>query len=105
MGEFVSRLLLIVPAADQARANAAALQFDPVGGAETFRCGLSPTGSAPATHYWASGVMRPDMAAAVVALVASDFPTGAALAWDMDADPGLAQRELASRGLKVVRGA
>ena len=52
MTRFVHRIVIVVPAARQAAANALARQIDPVGGDKTFTVPLSPTGALPATHYW-----------------------------------------------------
>ena len=45
--------------AGRAAANTQALSVDTVGGAQTFRVPLSPTGLAPATHYWCDWALQP----------------------------------------------
>jgi hypothetical protein len=54
------RATIIIPADRQSQANTIfSALFDPAGGDRTFTTGLSATGNAPATHYWASMAIRP----------------------------------------------
>jgi hypothetical protein len=100
--EFPRRLILVVPAADQSRANAAAEQWDPAGGAETFRVPLSAAGLAPASHYGCSVQMREATYQAVAALVAAQFAGSTLREWDMDGDPDGLERTLSELGLKRI---
>lgn len=68
---FSHRLLILIPAARQAAINTFwANQIDTDGaGDQTFTIGLSPTGTPPVTHYWASCALRPiDLARIVTRL-------------------------------------
>jgi hypothetical protein len=59
---YTRRLLCVIPASQQAAANAAAKVVDPVGGERTFTVGLNASGrdtDAP-THYWCSWQMTPE---------------------------------------------
>lgn len=58
MTAYTHRATIVILASDQANANAEAeASFDPLGGQNTFTVGLSPTGSAPPTHYWCSAMV------------------------------------------------
>ena len=52
-----TRFIIIVPKGAQAAANAAARHWDEDDAGDTFTTRLSPSGSLPATHYAASGVL------------------------------------------------
>src|SRR5438132_10058179 len=56
---YTRRFIIVQPAAGRAAANTQALSVDTVGGAQTFRVPLSPTGTAPATHYWCDWALQP----------------------------------------------
>lgn len=71
---YTRRVLIIVPAADQARANAAALTYDPSGGQLTFTVPASANGAEPASHYLCHTLMRENVFTAVTALIAASFP-------------------------------
>lgn len=55
MTAYTRRLLIVVPASEQAAANTRAKEVDTAGGERTFTAGLvpvgSPSGTAP-SHYW-----------------------------------------------------
>lgn len=57
------RLIIVIPAARQAVANGAAkhVEWDAAAGENTFTVGLSPTGLAPATHYWCNAALTPTL--------------------------------------------
>lgn len=74
---YARRAIIVVKAADRDNANTDALAFDPEGGDETFRVGLSPTGNAPITHYWASTACREAVWQAFVAAEAAQAALGA----------------------------
>lgn len=75
MTAYTKRLLIVVTADVAAQANTHAKGVDAAGGERTFTAGLSPTGQAPATHYWCSWAMRPaedtDLRSRLAALVGS----------------------------------
>lgn len=100
----MKRCLIVIPAADQARANQDALQWDPEGGDRSFTVGLSPTGAEPATHYWASAVMSDATFAAVAAKVAADYPGAHWEEWSMEDDPSRPDRLLVELGLQRIQG-
>lgn len=67
--QYTRHILLIARADIAALANDAANQSDTNDGGRgdlTFTNGLSPSGNAPATHYWCSWAMRPAMLSALV---------------------------------------
>lgn len=103
MTEYTRRVLLVVPAADQARANTAALAYDPVGGSETFTSPLSADGGLPATHYCCCTSMREATYQAVTALVAAQFPGATMTECSVDGSGTTAQAVLAGLGLQFVR--
>lgn len=64
MSQYTAQRVITVPADLRAVANAVAFVLDPQpGGAETFHCGLSSTGEAPATHYVCSTLLTAGVAA------------------------------------------
>lgn len=98
----MKRILVITPVLSQARANQDASAYDQGGShARTFTVGLSPTGLAPATHYWAS-----------MSLSDADFETlkakidgyvGAELnEYNLDTDLGFPARRAQELGLKPI---
>ena len=96
------RYLVILPAANQAQANALAKsEFDSDGGEKTFTVGLSADGKEPATHYWCSALFfrsGPERLLAAKGL----FPDAVVLDYDGATDPGFPQRTIAELGLKQV---
>lgn len=74
---YTRRAIIVVTASDRDQANQDALAFDPIGGAEMFRVGLSADGSTPATHYWASTVCREAVWQALVDAEAAQVAKGA----------------------------
>jgi len=102
--DYVKRMVIVVPAADRDRANAAALAFDPEGGAGTFSSGLSADGAAPATHFWCAAVMTEATYQAVQALIVPEFPDGRFYDWDLAADPAQPEQVLQGLGLQRVGG-
>lgn len=63
-----NRRFIIVARADLAAAAnlaAAAADWDPDGGSQTFTVGLSASGSAPATAFWCNTALTPSQALAV----------------------------------------
>lgn len=96
------RVLLVIPAADRAAANtAAATYFDPAGGAATFSVGLSPDGSEPATHYWASAQFT-DATYALLQQVKPAFPAAELIDYDLALEPSWPEEVLSVLGLKRV---
>lgn len=97
------RVLVVVTAADQARANAAAVQLSgQAADAQTFTNGLSPTGAAPASHYWASVVMDDAHYQTLMTVFVPLFPAAFVQQWDIDANPNYPNTALAGLGLQVV---
>lgn len=74
---YTRRAIIVVKAADRDQANTDALAYDPEGGDETFRVGLSADGATPATHYWASTVCREAVWQALTAAEAAQVAKGA----------------------------
>jgi endoglucanase Acf2 len=68
----MTQLIIVCPAALQDAANQAALQFDPLGGLNTFNVGLNASGSVddPVTHYWCAFRTSGDTLAAILAAAA-----------------------------------
>ncbi len=116
------RATIVIPAAQQAAATAAWAAIDPVGAADTFSVGLSPSG-APlvfVTHLWCSTVLAEhqlaDLAAFRIAVPAAqvwvfvDHPSGAQSAIDAHFPSMPPQRRaktdptdiLTDRGLKRI---
>jgi hypothetical protein len=101
---YTRRLLIAVPAADQARANTAATQFDPEGGSETFRVPHSPDGQEPATHYVCCASMSEERYRQITAFIAAYFPAAQVRECSLDEDSDLPspQECLAALGLAPV---
>ena len=99
------RVLIIISAAQQAQANAAAQQLPGAKAADalTFTVPLNPSGlpSDPPTHYWASAVLD-DAGWAAVQGFEPSFPGSSVLEWDAVADPGFPDATLADLGLKRI---
>lgn len=87
------RLLLIVPAADRAAANAAVAEHLDEHGSNTFRIGLSPNGEEPATHFWCSGLFNQIQVKAVLPMV-SVFRYS---------EPGFPHAKLVELGLQIIQ--
>ena len=114
------RATIVIPAAQQAAATAAWAAIDPVGAADTFSVGLSPSGVPVITHLWCSTVLREDqlsdLAAFHIAVPAAqvwvfvDHPSGAQSAIDAHFPSLPPQRRakadpndiLTDRGLKTI---
>ena len=56
----MKRIVIVIPASQQAAANRAAAIIDPVGGGRTFTSGLSLTGELPITHYVCNWAIEDD---------------------------------------------
>lgn len=98
---YTHRAIIVVKAADRDQSNTDALAYDPEGGEETFRVGLSPTGSLPITHYWASTACREAVWQAFVAAEAAQVAKGAGRTrWLFDGLTVTPDDALASLGLQ-----
>lgn len=98
---YTRRAIIVVKAADRDAANQDALAYDPIGGAETFRVGLSSDGSTPVTHYWASTACREAVWQALVAAEAVQAARGAERTrWLFDGLTVTPDDALASLGLQ-----
>jgi hypothetical protein len=100
---YTRRAIFVIPAAQQARCNELATQFDPDGGAATFTIPLNASGSPqdPPAFYWCAVAMREQTWQAAQQLLPE--VTGArAYPWDMDADPDLPQQVLAELGVATA---
>jgi hypothetical protein len=100
----MTRLLIIIPVAilSDVRTAIAGLwgdwamnEFVPAG---------SPTGQAPATHYWLAGVFSPAEMTMVEQLQPS-FPDAVVMEYDMDTQPTTPDDELAKLGLQRIQTA
>jgi hypothetical protein len=101
MTAYIHRVLLVVAAADVARANQAAKSFDKLSGDKTFRVGISVTGQGAPTHYWCCTQLRPATWAAVQAMQAQ-FPGSTFVEFDPVTEKGKPQEVLATLGLKRI---
>lgn len=101
----MARFLLVVAAADRDRANLDALAHDPEGGARTFTVGLSPTGEAPATHYWCSVQVNDPLVADAIRAKVPEYPGSRLVEYDLRDDPLRPHAVLAELGLRPVRSA
>lgn len=63
----------------------------------------SPTGDAPATHYWAAGLFTPEHWNAIQGL-AMLLPWAYCYAYDIDADPACPYTKLTDLGLLPMKG-
>lgn len=98
---YTHRAIIVVKAADRDQANTDALAYDPEGGDETFRVGLSPTGNTPITHYWASTACRESVWQAFVAAEATQAAKGAGRTrWLFDGLTTTPDEALAALGLQ-----
>jgi len=96
------RLLIIIPVAIlEAVRTAAQGVFGDVALTEFVPAG-SPTGEAPATHYWLAGPFNAGDAAKVTALQTS-FPTAHVESYDFATAPGRPFALLAEMGLKTMK--
>lgn len=98
--QYPRRVIFVVPANDQESANADAAGLG--GDARTFFAALSPTGQAPATHYWASGQLPERAYQAARQLWLTRYQTGHLEEWDMDAAPGRPDALLTELGLQRI---
>ena len=100
MSDYNKRLLILIRAEDQAIGNQAASQFEPFPGfGPTFTVGLSPTGSAPATHYWTSVQVTDATATAIVASQGA-FVGSTISEYDLDEQPTFPDTVLTNLGLQ-----
>lgn len=94
---YTEAMLVLIVASVQGVANQQAARVDPTSQGDTFTVGLSPTGQAPATHYWCNWWMTEGQRASFVnyldALVQSDR------AWIYDSEVVSPDAVLAERGL------
>lgn len=100
------RYLIIIPAADKDRANAAAqAHFDALGGAFTFTVPLfladAETDETP-SHYWCSAEVAPANVPTLLAMQAG-FPSSHINEYDLAAQPDYPQDRLATLGLRTAR--
>lgn len=103
----MTRALLIITAEHLASARALA-QAEPFSlteaqAAEMFVPAGSPTGDAPATHYWASGLFEAAHWASIRSLAAL-LPWAECHVYDMDSEPGFPQARLATMNLQPMKG-
>jgi len=98
----MTRLLIIIPASilDAVR-TAAQGMFGDVALTEFVPAG-SPTGEAPATHFWLAGVFNAGDVAKVTALQ-TVFPTAHVESYDFAIVPGRSFALLAEMGLKTMK--
>lgn len=101
---YLYHTLIIVPAADRERANAAAAGIGGAADLQTFTVGLSPTGVEPATHYVCATAFTAEQRAEVEGLKAV-FPGAVVVDYDLDGEPDRPAAELARLGLVRVRPA
>ena len=95
------RAIIVVIAAAQSAANARAKQVDAVGGERTFVNGLSPTGTAPATHYWCGWWMQPAEYASLSAKLNS-MPQAGSRVWIYDGNTTSEEVVLTTMGLQRI---
>lgn len=97
--------LVLITAAVQAAANAAAKQhFDPVGGEMTFTSAIvTPPDLETITHYWCAARFTPANRALLDAMAANAPFAGNVEIYDYDADeaPSFPHAKLAELGLAV----
>ncbi len=103
MSRFTHRLIIIVPASEQARANTAALIFDQSGGANTFTAGLSADGQLPATHFWCSALVTPEVYSGIQQTLSAQFPLAVAVDWSLETERAKPGQLLAQHGLKCLQ--
>src|SRR4030095_369378 len=77
MPEYSERLLVLIVGTVQDLANLQAGRVAP-GGEHTFEVGVSPTGTAPITHYWCSWQMTAEPSACFVNYLEALANTGSA---------------------------
>ena len=99
---YTQRAIIVVVAAAQSAANARAKLVDTVGGEHTFENGLSPTGAAPATHYWCGWWMTPAEYADLSARLNS-MPQAGSRVWIYDGNTTSEVVVLTTMGLQRVR--
>lgn len=97
---YTQRLIIVVPLARQATAQALAKQVDPVGGEFMFRVPLSASGNLPATHFWGSWACT----AAERASLESRFTDGQFGVRVFDGNLVTADSVLVTLGLQRIRG-
>lgn len=94
------RQIIVVDARNQAAANTVSKQVDPIGGEKTFTVGLSPTGTAPPTHFWCSWAMTPAERDALHGGLTGLIEAGRA--WEFDAAQSTPAQVLATMGLQTI---
>ena len=101
----MTRALLLITADHLPNARAMAevppFSLSPADAATLFVPAGSPSGAAPATHYWASGLFTPDQIAALRQLVAS-LPWAESHEYDLDTEPQKPWEILAAMGLQLL---
>jgi len=90
-------------ASAQALATASPFLLTEAQAAALFVPAGSPTGDAPATHYWIAGLFDPIQWNAIQGL-AMLLPWANCRAYDMETDPAFPSTQLASLGLQPMKG-
>jgi hypothetical protein len=100
-----TRILIVIPAALQAAANAFALQFDPTGGDKTFQVPLfaSETEQGEPSHYWCSVSITPATVEAVQQNIHL-FPGAQVFEYDLTEQPQRPSEARALLGLFTMKG-
>lgn len=103
----MTRALLIITAEHLASARALAQAYpfnlSESQAAEMFVPAGSPTGDAPATHYWVSGLFEAAYWASIQSLAAL-LPWAECHMYDMDSEPDFPQTRLAAMHLQPMKG-
>jgi hypothetical protein len=101
----MTRALLLITADHLSNARAMAevppFSLSPASAATLFVPAGSPSGAAPATHYWASGHFTPDQIAALRQLVAS-LPWAECHEYDLGTEPQKPWEVLTAMGLQPL---
>ncbi len=101
MKAFPFRAVVIIPAQYQAAANEWVRgQLGETG--PTFVAGLSPTGEAPATHYWCSAALSPVAYETISSAMLAAFPSAHMEVYDLDREPQRPFLLIAAAGLRLV---
>ena len=102
----MTRALLLITADHLSNARAMAevppFSLSPADAANLFVPAGSPSGAAPATHYWASGLFNPDQIAALRQLSAS-LPWAEVYDYDLDTEPQKPWEVLTAMGLQPLK--
>jgi hypothetical protein len=94
-------VLVLIEASAQNAANVQAKRIDTLGGENTFRAGLSPTGNLPATHYWCNWLMSAEDKGSFINFLDALVRTNRA--WIYDRATTTPQQVLAQHGLQPLR--